>query len=57
MYPMTFTEFLLALGRKQLYEVVLSGDWEMMRGLGGLLTETLRQYYLNFSLLCLYAIK
>ena len=45
MFPMTFTEFLLALGRVQLCDVVLSGDWEMMRGNSELLTEMLRQYY------------
>ena len=45
MFPMTFTEFLTALGRVQLSDVVLSGDWEMMRGISGLLTEMLRQYY------------
>lgn len=45
MYPMTFSEYLLALGRKQLYDVVLSGDWEMMRVLCSVLTEMLRQYY------------
>lgn len=45
MFPMSFTEFLLALGRVQLHDVVISGDWEMMRSLHGLLTEMLRQYY------------
>lgn len=45
MFPMTFSEFLLALGRTQLCDVILSGDWELMRGLSGLLTEMLRQYY------------
>ena len=45
MFPMTFTEFLMALGRTQLRDVVLAGDWEMMRSLSGLLTEMLRQYY------------
>lgn len=45
MYPMTFSEYLLALGRKQLYDVILSGDGEMMRVLSSVLTEMLRQYY------------
>ena len=45
MFPMTFTEFLQALGRTQLRDVVISGDWEMMRSLNGLLTDMLRQYY------------
>lgn len=45
MFPMTFTEFLLALGRTQLHDIVISGNWELMRSLDGLLTEMLRQYY------------
>lgn len=45
MFPMTFTEFLLALGRAQLCDAVLSGDWNMMHGMADLLTELLRQYY------------
>lgn len=44
-FPMTFSEFLLAQGRTQLNDVVLSGDWEMMHNLNGILTEMLRQYY------------
>lgn len=45
MYPMTFTEFLLAMGRNQLREAILSADWELLRHLHNLLTELLRQYY------------
>ena len=45
MFPMTFTEFLLALKRKQLHDLVLSGDWEMINVQCELLTELLRQYY------------
>ena len=45
MYPMTFTEFLLAMGRSQLRNAVLSADWELLRHLHDLLTEMLRQYY------------
>ena len=45
MYPMTFTEFLLAMGRSQLRDAVLSADWELLRHLHDLLTEMLRQYY------------
>ena len=45
MYPMTFTEFLLAMGRNQLREAILSADWELLRHLHDLLTELLRQYY------------
>ena len=45
MYPMTFTEFLLAMGRSQLRDAVLSADWELLRHLHDTLTEMLRQYY------------
>lgn len=45
MYPMTFTEFLLAMGRSQLREAILSADWELLHHLHDLLTEMLRQYY------------
>ena len=42
---MTFTEFLLAMGRSQLRDAVLSADWELLRPLHDLLIEMLRQYY------------
>lgn len=45
MYPMTFTEFLLAMGRPQLRDAILSADWPLLRTLHDLLTEMLRQYY------------
>jgi len=45
MYPMTFTEYLLAMGRSQLRDAVLAADWELLRHLHDLLTEMLRQYY------------
>jgi len=45
MYPMTFTEFLLAKGRPQLRDAVLAADWPLLQTLHDLLTEMLRQYY------------
>ena len=45
MYPMTFTEFLLAMNRPQLCNAILSADWLLLRSLHNLLTEMLRQYY------------
>ena len=45
MYPMTFTEFLIAMGRRQLCNTILSADWDLLRPLHDLLTEMLRQYY------------
>ena len=45
MYPMTFTEFLLALHRPQLRNAILASDWPLLHTLHDLLTEMLRQYY------------
>ena len=45
MYPMTFTEFLLALNRPQLRDAILVADWPLLHALHDLLTEMLRQYY------------
>ena len=45
MYPMTFAEFLLAMGRSQLRDAILAADWELIHQLHDLLTEMLRQYY------------
>lgn len=45
MYPMTFTEFLLALNRPQLRDAILSADWPLLHTLHHLLIEMLRQYY------------
>ena len=45
MFPMTFTEFLLALGRNKLREAILAADWKLLSHLHELLTEMLRQYY------------
>lgn len=45
MYPMKFTEFLIAMGRRQLCNAILSADWDLLRPLHDLLTEMLRQYY------------
>lgn len=45
MYPMTFTEYLMACGRPQLTEMVRSLDWESMSAMSEVLTEYLREYY------------
>ena len=45
MYPMTFTEFLLAMNRPQLCDAILSADWPLLSTLHSLITEMLRQYY------------
>ena len=45
MYPMTFLEFLNAMGKTQLAKVLESGNWNVMDMVGAELTGLLRQYY------------
>lgn len=45
MYPMDFEEFLLAMGKEQLVELLCSNSWSALTPLRGMLTELLRQYY------------
>ncbi len=45
LYPMDFEEFLLAMGKKQLVEIMRSKDWETLKLLQPLCEELLRQYY------------
>lgn len=45
MYPMDFEEFLLAMGKNQLVELLRSKSWAALTPLRGMLTELLRQYY------------
>lgn len=45
MYPMDFEEFLLAMGKEQLVELLRSNSWATLTPLRGMLTELLRQYY------------
>lgn len=45
MYPMDFEEFLLAMGKEQLVELLLNNSWAALTPLRGMLTELLRQYY------------
>lgn len=45
MYPMDFEEFLLAMGKEQLVELLRSNSWSALTPLRGMLTELLRQYY------------
>lgn len=45
MYPMTFQEFLLANGREQLAEALMTMDWDSLLIHHETLTEYLRQYY------------
>lgn len=45
MYPMDFEEFLLAMDKEQLVELLRSNSWAALTPLRGMLTELLRQYY------------
>lgn len=45
MYPMDFEEFLLAMGKEQLVELLRNNSWAALTPLRGMLTEQLRQYY------------
>lgn len=44
-YPMSFSEYLLACGRSSLCEMIESLDWDGMKVMDNLLREYLRQYY------------
>ncbi len=45
MYPMTFDEFLAAIGETQILQILKSQDYAMINSLSGKLTDFLRQYY------------
>jgi len=45
LYPMSFTEFLLANGKDMLISYIISHDWMRDSGLNSLFQEQLRQYY------------
>lgn len=46
MFPMTFGEFLLAQGRKQMADLLASGQWSIAGGLRTMYVQSLREYYL-----------
>ena len=45
LYPMDFEEFLLAMGKRQLVELMRSHDWPTLTSLKPVCEELLRQYY------------
>lgn len=45
LYPLSFMEFLLALGKKILVEAISQHRWEELNSINPSLTELLRQYY------------
>ena len=46
MYPMTYEEFLLAIGKQQMCHILRSGQWNIVQGLRTLFIQHLREYYL-----------
>ncbi len=46
LHPLSFHEFLMALGEQELLELLESGKWELLRVFRKRLTDRLRQYYL-----------
>jgi len=45
LYPLSFAEFLLALNKKSLYDLLISRDWELITSFKTKYIELLRQYY------------
>lgn len=45
MFPMTFDEFLMAIGEKQLADILRTRDFNVIDTFAGKLTDCLRQYY------------
>jgi predicted AAA+ superfamily ATPase len=45
LYPMTFCEFLRALGKGMMADELERGDWNVINSLGGSYIDLLRQYY------------
>lgn len=45
LYPMSFEEFLLALGKENIVRELERGDWDVINAISTELTDLLRQYY------------
>ena len=45
LYPLNFREFLMALGEKQLADLLEKGDYELINAFSGKYTDLLRKYY------------
>lgn len=45
LYPLNFLEFLRAVGEKELYELLLQKDWNLVNTFAPRFAERLRQYY------------
>ena len=47
LYPLTFFEFLDAVGENRMVELLMSKDWSMITMFRNKFEECLRQYYLE----------
>lgn len=45
LYPLSFTEFLTAIGQHNLVELILSGDWNLITGFKAKYIDLLKHYY------------
>ncbi|QIM63660.1 ATPase [Pasteurellaceae bacterium Orientalotternb1] len=45
LYPMNFIEFLLAMGKKSLCDLLVSQDWQLIQSMKSHYIDLLRQYY------------
>ena len=45
LYPLNFREFLMALGEKQLADLLVKGDYELINAFSGKYIDLLRKYY------------
>lgn len=45
LYPMSFNEFIIALGNKSLFDLLVSKDWQLITTFKSQFIELLRQYY------------
>lgn len=45
LYPMTYDEFLDAMGKGSMRDIIAAHDWELLKSLSGEYVDLLRQYY------------
>lgn len=45
LYPMTFSEFLEAMGKEKMVQLLKEGDWNLINALSDTFVDLLRQYY------------
>ncbi|MDR3200980.1 MAG: AAA family ATPase, partial [Spirochaetales bacterium] len=45
LYPLSFSEFMMALGNERFMEIIEAGDWSMVKSFAHIFTEALKLYY------------